>query len=129
MTSAVSGSRSLRSYRQRGCASAATAAAGCTTYSFFRNGAFGATTPVTAAEVGLARKDRRTIVAARWEHDIDARTTWRTQVGFDERNIDQAFFTSSGRGSVPSYNVMSDVTHRSELFGLPASLPADFVPA
>ncbi|WP_082515134.1 TonB-dependent receptor family protein [Methylobacterium sp. Leaf112] len=115
---------SLNQYRinpyQRGCASSATAASGCTTYSFFRNGAFGATSPVTATEVGLERKDRRTIVAARWEHDIDAQTTWRTQVGFDERNINQAFFTSSGRGSVPSYNAMSDITHRSELFGLPA---------
>ncbi|MCJ2080016.1 TonB-dependent receptor family protein [Methylobacterium sp. J-090] len=115
---------SLNQYRinpyQRGCASAATAAPGCTVYNFFRNGAFGATVPVTAAEVGLERKDRRTIVAARWEHDVDAETTWRTQVGFDERNYNQPFFTSSGRGSIPSYNVMSDVTHRSELFGLPA---------
>lgn len=115
---------SLNQYRinpyQRGCASAATAAPGCTVYGFFRNGAFGATVPVTAAEVGLERKDRRTIVAARWEHDIDARTTWRTQVGFDERNYNQPFFTSSGRGSLPSYSVLSDITHRSELFGLAA---------
>jgi len=115
---------SLNQYRinpyQRGCASAATAAPGCVIYNFANNGAFGATTPVTASEVGLRRDDRRTIVALRWEHDIDAQTTWRTQVGFDERNYDQPFYTSAGRGSLPSYNVLSDVTHRSELFGLPA---------
>ncbi|SFG91991.1 TonB-dependent receptor family protein [Methylobacterium gossipiicola] len=115
---------SLNQYRinpyQRGCASAATAAPGCVVYTFANNGAFGATTPVTAGEVGLRRDDRRTIVALRWEHDIDARTTWRSQVGFDERNYDQPFYTSAGRGSLPSYNVLSDITHRSEIFGLPA---------
>ncbi|GJE53885.1 MULTISPECIES: TonB-dependent receptor family protein [Methylobacterium] len=115
---------SLDQYRinpfQRGCASAATAAAGCTTYNFPINGAFGPTAAVTAAQVGLERKDRRTIVAGRWEHDVDAQTTWRMQVGYDERNYNQPFFTSSGRGSIPSVNMLSDITHRSEVFGLPA---------
>ncbi|AWB23815.1 TonB-dependent receptor [Methylobacterium currus] len=114
---------SLAQYRinpyQRGCASAATAAAGCTTFNLFRNGAFGATVPVTADEGAFGRTDRRTIIAGRWEHDIDADTTWRTQVGFDERNFDQPFYTSSSRGSYPSYNVLSDITHRGEMFGLP----------
>jgi len=116
---------SLNQYRinpyQRGCASAATAALGCTVYNLPNNGAFGATSPVTAGEVGLFRNDRRSIVALRWEHDIDAQTTWRTQVGFDERNYNQPFYTSAGHGSLPSYNVLSDITHRSELFGLPAT--------
>ncbi|GJE25209.1 TonB-dependent receptor family protein [Methylobacterium organophilum] len=120
----IAGRASLDEYRlnpfQRSCASAATAAPGCVTYSLFRNGAFGTRIPVTAAQIGLERKDRRTIVAARWEHDVDADTTWRIQAGFDERNINQAFYTSSGRGSIPSLNVLADVTHRSELFGLPA---------
>ncbi|MGU3539166.1 TonB-dependent receptor family protein [Methylobacterium sp. A54F] len=115
---------SLNQYRinpyQRGCAAAATAAPGCTTFPLFLNGAFGPTVPVTAAEGGFERKDRRTIVAARWEHDIDAFTTWRTQVGFDERNFNQPFYTTASRGSYPSYNVQSDVTHRTDLFGLPA---------
>jgi iron complex outermembrane receptor protein len=115
---------SLAQYRinpyQRGCAAAASAAPGCTTFALFGNGAFGATVPVTADEGGFGRKDRRTIVAARWEHDIDAFTTWRTQLGFDERNFDQPFYTTASRGSYPSWNVLTDVTRRGDLFGLPA---------
>ena len=114
---------SLAQYRinpyQRGCASAATAAPGCTTVNLLQNGAFGTTVPVTASEGAFGRNDRRTIIAARWEHDIDANTTWRTQVGFDERNFNQPFYTTSSRGSYPSYNVLSDITHRGEVFGLP----------
>ncbi len=114
---------SLAQYRinpyQRGCAAAATAAPGCTTFNLFGNGAFGATVPVTADEGAFGRKDRRTIIAGRWEHDIDANTTWRTQIGFDERNFNQPFYTSSSRGSYPSYTILSDITHRTELFGLP----------
>ncbi|MFH6784168.1 TonB-dependent receptor family protein [Methylobacterium sp. MA0201] len=115
---------SLAQYRinpyQRGCATAANAAAGCTTFNLFRNGAFGATVPVTASEGAFGRNDRRTIIAGRWEHDIDADTTWRMQVGFDERNFDQPFYTSASRGSYPSYSVLTDVTRRGEVFGLPA---------
>jgi iron complex outermembrane recepter protein len=115
---------SLAQYRinpyQRGCAAAASAAPGCTTFALFGNGAFGATVPVTADEGGFGRKDRRTIVAARWEHDIDAFTTWRTQLGFDERNFDQPFYTTASQGSYPSWNVLTDVTRRGDLFGLPA---------
>ena len=116
---------SLAQYRinpyQRGCAAAASAAPGCTTFNLFRNGAFGATVPVTADEGGFGRNDRRTIVAARWEHDIDAFTTWRTQLGFDERNFDQPFYTTSSRGSYPSWNFLTDLTRRGDLFGLPAT--------
>ncbi|MCJ2057688.1 TonB-dependent receptor [Methylobacterium sp. J-048] len=115
---------SLAQYRinpyQRGCTAAATAAPGCTTFSLFRNGAFGATVPVTADEGGFGRKDRRTIVAARWEHDIDAFTTWRTQLGFDERNFNQPFYTNAFLGSFPAWNFLTDVTRRGDLFGLPA---------
>lgn len=115
---------SLAQYRinpyQRGCAAAASAAPGCTTFALIGNGAFGATVPVTADEGGFGRKDRRTIVAARWEHDIDAFTTWRTQLGFDERNFDQPIYTTASQGSYPSWNVLTDVTHRGDLFGLPA---------
>ena len=115
---------SLAQYRlnpyQRGCAAAANAAPGCTTFALFRNGAFGATVPVTADEGGFGRNDRRTVVAARWEHDLDAFTTWRTQVGFDERNFNQPFYVNAFLGSFPSWNVMSDLTRRGDLFGLPA---------
>ncbi|WP_267355289.1 MULTISPECIES: TonB-dependent receptor [unclassified Methylobacterium] len=115
---------SLAQYRtnpyQRGCAAAASAAPGCTTFALFRNGAFGATVPVTADEGGFGRDDRRTVVAARWEHDLDAFTTWRTEVGFDERNFNQPFYVNAFLGSFPSWNVMSDLTRRGDLFGLPA---------
>jgi iron complex outermembrane receptor protein len=115
---------SLSQYRinpyQRGCATAASAAPGCTTFALFGNGAFGATVPVTADEGGFGRKDRRTIVAARWEHDIDAFTTWRTQLGFDERNFNQPFYLTASRGSYPSWNFLTDLTRRGDLFGLPA---------
>ncbi|MFE1599951.1 TonB-dependent receptor family protein [Methylobacterium sp. ID0610] len=106
---------------QRGCAAAASAAPGCTLFNLFRNGAFGATLPVTADEGAFERKDRRTIVAGRWEHDIDAQTTWRVQAGFDERNFDQPFYTTASRGSYPSVNLLTDLTHRGDLFGLPAT--------
>ncbi|WP_409564810.1 TonB-dependent receptor family protein [Methylobacterium sp. J-026] len=115
---------SLAQYRinpyQRGCATAASAAPGCTTFNLPRNGAFGATVPVTADQGGFGRNDRRTVVAARWEHDIDAFTTWRTQLGFDERNFDQPFYVNAFLGSFPSWNAQSDVTRRGDLFGLPA---------
>ena len=115
---------SLAQYRinpyQRGCLAAASAAPGCTTYNYFLNGAFGATVPVTATEAALQRNDRRTIVAARWEHDIDAFTTWRTQLGFDERNFNQPFYTTSSRGSYPAWNFLTDLTRRGDILGLPA---------
>ncbi|WP_264046978.1 TonB-dependent receptor family protein [Methylobacterium flocculans] len=116
---------SLNQYRinpyQRGCALAATAASGCTLTNLLVNGAFGATVPVTAAQGAFGRDDRRTIVAARLEHDIDAQTTWRVQLGFDERNFDQPFYTSAFRGSYPSWNLITDLTRRHALFGLPAT--------
>jgi iron complex outermembrane receptor protein len=105
---------------QRGCDAAATAAPGCTTFGLLANGAFGPRVPVTATEGAFRRNDRRTIIAGRWEHDIDAQTTWRVQVGFDERNYNQPFYTTAGRGSLPSYFVQTDLTRRGELLGLPA---------
>ncbi|WP_232630402.1 TonB-dependent receptor family protein [Methylobacterium sp. Leaf118] len=114
----IPGRSSLDQFRinpyQRGCDTAATAAPGCATFTL-------GGIPATAAQAGFRRTDRRTIVAGRWEHDIDAQTTWRVQVGFDERNYDQPFFTSSGRGSLPSYNFLTDLTRRGEVFGLPAT--------
>jgi len=116
---------SLAQYRinpyQRGCTAAALAAPGCTTFNLFRNGAFGATVPVTADEGGFGRNDRRTVVAARWEHDLDAFTTWRTQLGFDERNFNQPFYLTSSQGSYPSWNFLTDLTRKGDLFGLPAT--------
>ena len=123
---------SLNQYRinpyQRGCALAATAAPGCTLTNLLVNGAFGATVPVTAVQGAFGRDDRRTIVAARLEHDIDAQTTWRVQLGFDERNFDQPFYTTSSRGSYPSWNLITDLTRRHALFGLPAKRTGSRIP-
>ena len=105
---------------QRGCGTAATAAPGCTLTNVFRNGAFGATVPVTAAQAAFGRDDPRTVVAARLEHDIDAQTTWRAQVGFDDRNFDQRFYTAAFLGSAPSLSALTDLTRRGDVFGLPA---------
>lgn len=113
----IPGRSSLRDFTlnpyQRRCDTADTAALGCAKFTL-------GGIPATAAQAGFRRNDRRTIVAGRWEHDIDAQTTWRVQVGFDERNYNQPFYTSSGRGSLPSYNVLTDLTRRGEFLGLPA---------
>lgn len=116
---------SLAQYRinpyQRGCAAVSTAAPGCTFNPLFVNGAYGAKVPVTADEDGFGRHDRRSFAALRWEHDLDAFTTWRTQIGFDERNFNQPVYTNAYRGSFPSVNVLTDLTRRGDLFGLPAT--------
>jgi iron complex outermembrane receptor protein len=91
---------------------------GCGTVSLFNNGFNGAKTPLTAVEAGLGRDDRRTIVGGRWEHDFDNTTTWRNQFVFDDRSISQPTGTTSAIGDFPSYNLMSDVTKRGELFGM-----------
>ena len=69
-------------------------------------------------QAGLGRNDRRTIVGGRWEHDFDNTTTWRNQFVFDDRNINQPTGTTSAIGDFPSYNYMSDVTKRGEIFGM-----------
>ncbi len=91
---------------------------GCGTVSLFNNGFNGPRTPLTAIEAGLGRDDRRTIVGGRWEHDFDNTTTWRNQFVFDDRNINQPTGSTSAIGDFPSYNFMSDVTKRGELFGM-----------
>nr|WP_315838827.1 TonB-dependent receptor [Bradyrhizobium prioritasuperba] len=103
---------------QQGCATFAGAAPGCATVSLFRNGASGIKDTLTAEQAGLGRNDRRTIAGGRWEHDFDNQTTWRNQFVFDDRNISQPTGTTSAIGDYPSYNYMSDVTRRGEIFGM-----------
>jgi iron complex outermembrane receptor protein len=97
---------------QRGCAAAGMAAPGCATISLFKNGFAGATVNETAQEAGLARHDRRSIVAGRWEHDFNKDTTWRTQIVFDDKNINQPTGSTSAIGDSPSYNLISDFRSR-----------------
>jgi len=105
---------------QRGCATFATAAPGCATVTLFNNGfnTAAGTDKETAEQAGLGRNDRRTIVGGRWEHDFDNATTIRNQFVFDDRNISQPTGSTSAIGDFPSYNYMSDVTKRGEIFGL-----------
>jgi iron complex outermembrane receptor protein len=105
---------------QQGCATGATAAAGCGTVTLNNNGfnATAGTDKETAVQAGLGRNDRRTIVGGRWEHDFDNTTTWRNQFVFDDRNISQPTGTTSAIGDFPSYNYMSDLTKRGEILGL-----------
>src|ERR1700739_3331763 len=91
---------------------------GCGTQSLFLNGFNGAKTAETAIAAGFGRDDRRTIVGARWEHDFDNTTTWRNQFVFDDRDISQPTGSTTAIGDYPSYNFMSDVTKRGELFGM-----------
>jgi iron complex outermembrane recepter protein len=111
---------SLNQYNQNpfqvGCEVAGTL--GCGTQSLFINGFNGAKTPETAIAAGFGRDDRRSIVGARWEHDFDNTITWRNQFVFDDRNINQPTGATSAIGDFPSYNYMSDVTKRGELFGM-----------
>jgi len=106
---------------QRGCATAATAAAGCATVNLFANGFSAPTVPQTAEQAGLGRHDQRNIVAGRWEHDFDSQTTWRTQLVFDDKNINQPTGTTSAVGDSPAYNFITDLTRRGSLFGLDAA--------
>ena len=100
---------------QQGCGSAATP--GCATLSLFPNGFNGARQTTTADQVDSGRHDRRTVVGARYEHDIDDQTTWRTTADFDNRDIRQPTGATDFRGDYPSFNIISDVTRRSTLFG------------
>ena len=73
------------------------------------DGSSGGSRPRTTAARSSAR---------RWEHDFDNTTTWRNQFVFDDRNINQPTGSTSAIGDYPSYNFMSDVTKRGELFGM-----------
>jgi len=105
---------------QRGCTTGGNLAPGCATVTLNKNGfnTAAGTDVETALQAGLGRNDRRTIVGGRWEHDFDNTTTWRNQFVFDDRNISQPTGGTSAIGDFPSYNYMSDITKRGEIFGL-----------
>ncbi|MGJ5178943.1 TonB-dependent receptor family protein [Bradyrhizobium oligotrophicum] len=105
---------------QQGCTTGTPLTAGCGTVTLNNNGFnnSGGIEKQTALQAGLGRNDRRTIVGGRWEHDFDNNTTWRNQFVFDDRNISQPTGSTSAIGDYPSYNYMSDITKRGEIFGL-----------
>jgi iron complex outermembrane receptor protein len=98
---------------QHGCATALTAVPGCATVNLFQNGFSNPTVPETAEEAKLGRHDRRTIVGGRWEHDFNNSTTWRTQIVYDDKNINQPTGSTSAVGDSPAYNLISEFTSRS----------------
>jgi iron complex outermembrane receptor protein len=106
---------------QQGCERAATAAPGCGTISVLVNGVSGARIAQTAAEGDLARNDRRTIVGTRWEHDLAANLTWRTQATFDSRVVNQPTGNTPFKGTLDSYALSSDVTWRGTIAGMAAT--------
>ena len=114
---------SLNQFRQnpyqQGCASLA--AVGCASVSLFANGFTGAKLAQSAEQADLGRHDRRTILGARYEHDVDAQTTWRTTFDFDDRDINQPTSSSSFRGPYTSFDVISDITHHGQILGLPST--------
>ncbi|MES3094000.1 TonB-dependent receptor family protein [Sphingomonas aerolata] len=122
---ALSTRLSLDQYRanpyQRGCATRVGAAAGCGTISVLANGVNGARIAQTAAEADLARNDGRTIVGTRYEHDLSTTATWRTQATFDSRVVNQPTSATPFKGTLDSYNITSDVTHRGTLVGMAAT--------
>ncbi|AYJ86669.1 TonB-dependent receptor [Sphingomonas paeninsulae] len=106
---------------QSGCDANATKAPGCGTISVFINGINGPRVLQTATEGDLARNDRRTIIGTRYEHDFGPNTTWRTQATFDSRVVNQPTSATPFKGTLDSYNITSDVTNKSRLFGMDAS--------
>ena len=106
---------------QRGCDAAFGSAAGCASIPIFANGVAGAQIAQTAQQAGLDRNDRRTIGGLRWEHDFDNATTWRSQIVLDDRNINQPTGTTSAIGDFPSYNIISDLTNKTQWLGIEAT--------
>lgn len=112
---------SLNQYKanpfQQGCAIYSPVQTSCASISVYANGFTGARVSISADQAGLGRHDRRTILGARWEHDLTDHTTWRTQAVWDDKDIDQPTGTTSARGSTPSFIVLSDGTRKGPLFG------------
>lgn len=96
---------------QSGCADASHAAAGCATVSLLSNGSYGTRVATSPQAAGLGRFDRRTVAGVRWEHDINASTTVRTQFTYDQRHIDQPTSPYAYTGPYDSYAASSEVTN------------------
>jgi iron complex outermembrane recepter protein len=107
---------------QKGCETAATAAAGCGKIYLSRTGNTGVGSTdrklQTAQEMGANRDDRRTIGGVRWEHNFDADTVWRNQFVIDEKDISQPTSATRGISDSTSYNLMSDISTRTKIFGM-----------
>lgn len=94
-----------------------TVANGCASVNLYVNGFNGTKVALTADQAGLGRHDRRTIVGGRWEHDFSHDFTWSTEFVWDNRDINQPTSSTTGRGTYPSFNVISQGTRNGPLFG------------
>lgn len=74
----------------------------------------------TAWLAGFHRNDRRDILGLRWEHDFDANTKWRTQVIYDDKDINQPTGNLTGLQDEPAVNASTDVTRIGSLLGYDA---------
>ncbi|MGJ0506508.1 MAG: TonB-dependent receptor family protein [Methylocystis sp.] len=74
----------------------------------------------TAWLAGLHRDDRRDILGLRWEHDFDASTKLRTQVIYDDKNIQQPTGNTAALQDEPAVNASTDVTKVGSLLGYEA---------
>jgi iron complex outermembrane receptor protein len=104
---------------QSGCATPFSRS-GCASVNLFANGFPGATLAQTASQAGLGRQDQRMILGARWEHNLDAQTTWQTQYVYDNKDINQPTGATAALGDQPASNLTSGITQRGGFFGLPA---------
>ena len=103
---------------QEGCETAA--GPNCGVASLLLNGVTGTRGNFSASELGAQRHDRRTVVGARWERLLNDRTTWRTQLVWDVKDIKQPTSATAAYGATPSFIVLSDVTAKGTLGGKPA---------
>jgi iron complex outermembrane receptor protein len=103
---------------QRGCLTP-TSRSGCASVNLFANGVAGATVAQTASQAGLGRQDQRTILGVRWDHNLDAQTTWETQYVYDNKDINQPTGTTAALGDQPASNLMSSIIQRGSFLGLP----------
>lgn len=74
---------------------------------------------VTAEQADQGRNDNRTIVGARYEHQLDAQTGFRLLGSYDYKDINQTFGTI-GDNENPNFNAYGDITREGTLWGLAA---------
>jgi iron complex outermembrane recepter protein len=105
---------------QEGCS--ALSGLACASVGLFVNGFNGARVNVSPEQADLGRQHvRRTVIGARWERSLNARTTWRTQVVFDNRDLKEPTGATAAVNTSPAFNVTSDVTSKGSLFGRDAT--------
>lgn len=74
---------------------------------------------VTAQRASQGRRDRRTIVGGRYEHQLDPETGWRLLGAYDVKDINQTFGTISDNVN-PNFHQYADVTREGSLGGMNA---------